>query len=175
MTVSPVQSRVAATPTRRTQLALELLRLMPRLRRRLTSAMAGQLEEEFGAATPHQMEALHLLHLASSGCEGAGGATMNELARRQGCALSTATALVDRLLRHGLAERVADVNDRRIVRIMPTEKGEELLAQFGQLKRDIALSALEDLDDDEVATLVRLLRVVAGSDDQPAGLEEVTR
>jgi DNA-binding MarR family transcriptional regulator len=138
---------------------------VPRLRRRLQAVFSGELEEQFGSPTVHQMEALQLLHLTMPHGQPRPGATMNELARRQGCALSTATALVDRLLRHGLAERVPDPEDRRVVRIVPTAKG---------LKRTAALQALAPLSDDDLDTLTRLLGAVAGPEDQRS-CEEMRR
>lgn len=148
----------------REELAAELVALIPELKRRFQATLPAQLKDELGAATTHQLEALHLLHLTVAAADDGAGATMNELARRQGCALSSATALADRLLQQGLAERIQDPADRRVVRIAPTDKGEDLCNRFAAVKRALAMQATAALSDDEMATLLRLVRKVAVPD-----------
>ncbi len=108
--------------------------------------------------TSHQLEAVGLL-MQLRGRED--GASMHEVARMQGCALSTATALADRLIRQGLADRTADVDDRRVVKIVPTDRARALLEKFVESRRQIAVSALQSLSDEEAATLITLLRKLA--------------
>jgi MarR family transcriptional regulator, organic hydroperoxide resistance regulator len=141
----------------RAEAVRELFDLVPRLRRRFQGELPEDLSQELCRITPHQGETMYLLRQA-----GAGGVSMNELARAQGCALSTATAMVDRLLKLGLAERVHDEEDRRVVRITMTERGRALGQRFAGLKHRVFLDALERLDDDEVIRLVQLLRKVSG-------------
>jgi len=162
----------APQDTSRGRIVDEIVALVPQVRRRFQTPFALHLESEFGSATTHQLEALHLLSLMRADADHGPGATMNELARGQGCALSTATALVDRLLKHGLAERAADPEDRRVVRIRPSAKGRALLSRFAEVKRSVALSALEVLSDDELTTLAALMRRVA-ADVVPVRPEEV--
>ena len=152
----------------RSRLAVELIELMPGLKKTFQAGIPDPVREELAHVTAHQMEALGLL-MQLRGKDG--GASMQEVARMQGCALSTATALVDRLIRQGLAERSADVEDRRVVKIVPTERARELLEMFLESRRRIALLALEPLDDDEAATLIRLLRKMTAR--FGAGCEEV--
>lgn len=154
-------STLGTTGRTRREMAGELVALIPQLKRRFQATLPAQLNEKLGPATTHQLEALHLLHLTVAAADDRTGATMNELARRQGCALSTATALADRLLRQGLAERIQDTADRRVVRIAPTVKGEELCARFAEVRRDLALRAVAALSDEEMATLIGLMRKVA--------------
>ena len=90
---------------------------------------------------------------------------MTELARLQNCALSSATALVDRLIAQGLAERRPDPLDRRVIRIAPTAGGAELVKRFEIERRRIAVEALAPLRDDEVATLLQLMRKLAGDEE----------
>ena len=161
MSAQPVVSDVlgdvpAAAEQRRAELAGELVTVFAALARRFRTAIPDALESELGAVTPHQLEALHVLLQTREG--GSGGLTMNELARLQGCALSSASALVDRLFREGLVDRVSDASDRRVVRVMPTAKGDAFCAQFAQLKRGVALQMLCQLSVGEIEMLVALLR-----------------
>jgi DNA-binding MarR family transcriptional regulator len=143
---------------RRAELAADLLSVLPALKRRFQSSIPTELRDQLAHVTPHQLEAVGVLMQLRAG---AGGASMQEVAKVQGCALSTATALADRLIRQGLAERSADVDDRRVVKITPTARGRELLEKFVHSRRQIAVTALACLSDEDAATLIRLLRQVA--------------
>jgi DNA-binding MarR family transcriptional regulator len=132
-----------------------VLRLFPILRKRFEAELPAELGD-VACITAHQGETL--FHLRSAPL---GGLTMNELARAQGCALSTATAMADRLIRMGLAERVHDAHDRRVVRITMTETGRSLSTRFIELKHQVVRRALASLDDDEVVALVRLLAKIS--------------
>jgi len=52
------------------------------------------------------------------------GCTMGELAESLGIRQNAATGLADRLVQHGLLEREADPEDRRLVRLRLTERGD---------------------------------------------------
>ncbi len=149
---------VVRTNALRPQLAGELLALFPSLKRRFQAGIPQQLRDQLASVTSHQLEALGLL-MQLRGHEG--GASMQEVARIQGCALSTATALADRLIRQGLADRVSDVDDRRVVKIVPTARAVAMLETFAESRLEIALSVLSPLSDDEAVTLIDLLQKLA--------------
>jgi MarR family transcriptional regulator, 2-MHQ and catechol-resistance regulon repressor len=90
------------------------------------------------------------------------------LATSMGVARPTVTGVVDTLARRGLVVREGDERDRRLCRIALTDDGERLIQtlfpEFNAGER--ALTA--GLDDDERATLARLLRrVVAAAKEIP--------
>jgi DNA-binding MarR family transcriptional regulator len=146
----PSTVSAASARARRDAIAQQILELLPRLRRKFELAVPGELREELASVTVHQMEALcHLI--------GSGGMTMNELAQAQSIGLSSATALADRLLRQGLAQRTSDPGDRRVVRLVPTDTATELVQRFTSAKRRIAMQTLAALDDHEATTLLALL------------------
>jgi DNA-binding MarR family transcriptional regulator len=86
---------------------------------------------------------------------------MAELAQVQSIGLSSATALADRLLRQGLAQRTSDPHDRRVVRVVPTDAAVQLVERFAVAKRRTALRALAALNDDEASNLLTLLAKIA--------------
>jgi len=145
----------------RARLADAVLALLPGVKRRLQASLPEEFRSELSRVTWHQVEALKQL----SAPHGSAGATMTELARLQNCALSSATALVDRLIAQGLAERRPDPLDRRVIRIAPTAGGEQLVKRFEVERRRIAVDALAPLTDDEVATLLQLMRKLAGDEE----------
>ena len=82
------------------------------------------------------------------------------LAESMGVARPTVSGIADTLERRGLIRREGDDRDRRLCRIAPTPAGERLIeALFPEFNAgESALTA--GLDDDERATLARLLRRV---------------
>jgi DNA-binding MarR family transcriptional regulator len=58
------------------------------------------------------------------------GATSGHVARSLGIGLSTLTGIVDRLVEQGLVVRREDPEDRRITRVLPTERGQQLVDQL---------------------------------------------
>lgn len=138
----------------RDAVANQILDQFPRMRRRFERSIPGDLRDEMASVTVHQLEAL--CHLRESG-----GLTMHQLAEKQSIGLSSATALADRLLRQGLAQRTSDPADRRVVRLVPTEAACQLVQRFITAKRRSALQALDALDDDELVALQQLLEKIA--------------
>ena len=158
MTQAPALERArrsdhTITP-RRDELADLLFGYIGGLKRRLMASVPEELKGEFGAVTWHQVGALEQLRAAT---ETSSGATMNEIARMQQCALSSASALVDRVIRLGFAERLNDPDDRRIIHIVPTKLGLQMLDRFDEARKAVALDALACLSDADLEKLVGLM------------------
>src|SRR4029077_5271890 len=107
-TVEPAAASSPKVTTRRDELADALFGYIGGLKRRLMASVPEELKGEFGAVTWHQVGALEQLRAAMGTSS---GATMNEIARMNQCALSSASALVDRMIRLGFAERLSDPED----------------------------------------------------------------
>ena len=140
-----------ATATGREALVEEFTQQLGSLKRCVAAGMPREVHEQLAGTTPHQVEALFYLAKSEAGL------TMNDLAKQQVCALSTATALVDRLVQQGLAERRDDPDDRRVVRIVASEQAQACLALVHTGKHHMATELLAPLDDREVKQLVTLL------------------
>ena len=65
--------------------------------------------------------------------------------------------MVDRLVDHGYARRVADAGDRRAVRVYLDAAGEPLIQRVDDIRRLTEARAMSGLSDDERETLLRLL------------------
>lgn len=74
-----------------------------------------------------------------------GPTTMSELARTMNLALSTATNTIDRLVVKELVERSRVDDDRRLVQVDLSEKGERLYQSFLDCQAAMGRSMLEDL------------------------------
>src|ERR671932_1078107 len=71
------------------------------------------------------------------------GIRMRELARKMGGSFSNATVLVDRLVDRGLVERLAEPQDRRVVLVRATEKGQRLIERLVTSWRTLSAPLLE--------------------------------
>lgn len=129
-------------------------------RRSLRDPIGAAFGEEF---TPTQVHALLWLRID-------GALTMGEVARRGGVTEKTITGVVDRLETAGLLERRRDADDRRVVRVRLTRKGQSTAARlFDHVTARIAL-LLGLLDAGERRDLFRILgtlleRLGEGADD----------
>lgn len=71
--------------------------------------------------------------------------TMKELKDRLNLAFSTTTENVDRLVREKMVLRINDPNDRRVVRVKLTKKGERLIRRLNKIKEKQIVKTLEKL------------------------------
>ena len=144
----------------RTALIDRLVAVQPRLRRRLIDAMEPSLREvgtEFEGMTVHQLEILRRL----LECD---GLTMSDVAGVLSVGPSGATQLVDRLEQRGLVTRERDPEDRRVQRVVPTQRARDAGSSFAARLRIALDDVASVLDEDELRTYVELSERVAGSD-----------
>lgn len=83
------------------------------------------------------------------------------LARELAVGLPAASAVVDRLVEHGLVRRQEDPADRRRTLVRLSPQGEELLARLNQGSREIFETWLENLAETQLEQLVSGLRSLA--------------
>lgn len=144
-----------------------LLELQPRLQRILEVDLPEAVSGRFGSVTLHQLEAL--------GCLPPEGSTMRQFAASVGISSAAATALADRMLRQGLAERRADPNDRRTVWLAPTAQAFRTLETFRAWQRHSMAGLFERLNASQMASFLEDLGVLVdagrdtGGDPPPAG------
>jgi DNA-binding MarR family transcriptional regulator len=87
-------------------------------------------------------------------------ATMGDLAESLGTGVSTVTGIVDRLVEHGLVQRVEDPRDRRVVVGRPTEAGVALVDRLLGAAREQMSRILEHLGSDELRRVAESTRLV---------------
>ena len=106
-----------------------------------------------------------------------GSSGQSEMARDLGLTSSALTALVDRLERQGVAERVRHPRDRRRTIVHLTDRGSTMT---GESHRWLA-ATLERIDPDELELVSAALRVIADdlstrtSDDDAEAWSDATR
>lgn len=90
-----------------------------------------------------------------------GPLTMGELGKKLFVACSTATDLADRMERAGLAVRVRDAKDRRIVRLHLLPRGREALEGVTTERQKLVSEVLRDYTDQEYKELSCSLELLA--------------
>ena len=83
--------------------------------------------------------------------------TMSELSSELDVPMSTATRIVDGLVRGGMAERVNDSNDRRIVRVGMSRNGRELYETGMTYNKQRITKLLKDFTVEEQTQLLKLM------------------
>ncbi len=89
-----------------------------------------------------------------------GAMPMTELGRHLGRSKPNMTAIVDGLIDGGLARRLHDKSDRRIVRIEMTEKGKTVMEERKKTARQAIRANLAELSESELEELCDSLEKV---------------
>jgi len=104
--------------------------------------------EDFNV-TPPQLNALNFLKHHSL--------TMGELGQKMYLACSTATDHIDRMERNGLIQRERDPNDRRMIRLKVTPKGDQIIAEVVEARKRYVASVLMKVAPEDRKTLAQNL------------------
>ncbi len=83
--------------------------------------------------------------------------TMSELSSTLNVPMSTATRIVDGIVKNGMAERVQDANDRRIVRVGMSKTGREIYEMGMSYNKQRITKLLKDFTAEEQKELLRLM------------------
>jgi len=81
------------------------------------------------------------------------GATSGQIAKKLGVGLSTITGIVDRLAEQNLVTRGEDADDRRITRVLPTQRGRTLVDDLLRYRNELITAVLSRLDADQLRTI----------------------
>ena len=142
-------------------IADELLDLIPRLLGRIradiprdTDDIAPEWRDILELrATRGQLKLLRVL-MTRQRC------TMQELADQLDVAPPTVTAMIKRLLTQGFVERLRDEQDWRVVRVLPTERGQRAVTLYDQFRRANLQRRLAHLNQEELAHLRTALPIL---------------
>jgi DNA-binding MarR family transcriptional regulator len=84
--------------------------------------------------------------------------TMGELSKNAQVAMPSMTEMVDKLEKHGIAERYRDENDRRVVKVRLTSEGKRLRKEFMQKRLKEMKEIFGKLSEIELNDLIESLR-----------------
>jgi DNA-binding MarR family transcriptional regulator len=100
------------------------------------------------------------------------GAPAGVLAERLRVTPPTVTGLVDRLVRSGAVQREEDPKDRRLVRNVLTERGQEVLGEVEREGRTFLTQVFERLSKEQLSGLVESLEALVAAGEGLPALEE---
>ncbi len=83
--------------------------------------------------------------------------TVSEIAHRAAMKLSTMTKVAQRLAKEGLVQLAPSTRDARSTDVHLTEQGTEAVAKIRAVASRIYIQATQEIDDQDIATLNRLL------------------
>ncbi|MCK9614825.1 MAG: MarR family transcriptional regulator [Candidatus Omnitrophica bacterium] len=86
-----------------------------------------------------------------------GGSKMTELAHFMNVTTAAMTGIVDRLVRDGYIERVYDKNDRRIIKVKLTNRGNALARKITECKRQMIVKTFEKISETDRGHYLRIL------------------
>ncbi len=85
---------------------------------------------------------------------------MKDIAKELNVSLPAATGIVERLYKLGLVKRIADSQDRRIIKIILTPKGERVLENTRRARREAVEEAFSSLTNKERKIYLEILKKV---------------
>jgi len=83
---------------------------------------------------------------------------MKDITEKLGIANSSATEVIDKLIKEELVERFRKPDDRRVVRVKLTEKGRILIDEMKELKKKVWRSMVEKSEEEDREDLLRVAR-----------------
>ena len=90
-------------------------------------------------------------------------ASCGQVAEHLGITASTASALIERIVRRGLVERGIRAGDRRVTDLRLSARGRQLLDEIDPSKRGAITASIDDLAPDDRARLAELLDRLAAA------------
>jgi DNA-binding MarR family transcriptional regulator len=94
-----------------------------------------------------------------------GPLTMSRLAEMLDVSVASATGIVDRMEKKGVIERRRSDEDRRVVQVYVTEKGEQVFTQMQAERQSNMMKMISKISDADLRALLRGLRAVRESRD----------
>lgn len=127
---------------------------LPKIMRRLVGQ--ENLEAPVMQLPLAQLRLAHLLFES----EEINGETMSRLAEKLGVRHSALTQAADRLIHNGLAERIPDKVDRRVVRLRLIAKGQEWIGDKRRHRRERLASLWQSLSPEQQIRLLEAIHVL---------------
>ncbi|MDE2125631.1 MAG: MarR family transcriptional regulator [Armatimonadetes bacterium] len=137
-----------------------LVHALPAVLRRLTEA--GDTDSTLLQLPLAQLRLCWALNNCSSEAPTV-GETMGRLSERMGVRQSALTQAADRLIAHGLAERLGDPRDRRVVRLRLTRAGQQWVAERQEMRREAVRRLWLALETGERAALLTAVQMLTAA------------
>ena len=119
-------------------------------------AASGQTTpKDFAMETDLTLPQIRILYMLSSG-----PARITDISQAQGMARANASAMVERLVRKGLVERVPYPKDRRVALACLTNEGRDAAGRITRSESAVVERITKVLSDDELEVVARALEII---------------
>ncbi len=122
--------------------------IMHTMMKEFTRCMAVKLHK--GKVTLPQIMILHFLEVEQE-------AKMKDLAHFMGVTMAAMTGIIDRLVKSGHCTRIYDPQDRRVIKIKLTAKGDNLIKNIEESKRQIIIKIFGKISENDRQDYLRIL------------------
>lgn len=112
------------------------------------------ITDEFSDISNNDMHIIEAIGLS-------GENTMSSVAKKLKITAGSLTTAVNELVRKAYVKRERSEEDRRVVYIALTEKGEKAFYHHEQFHRQMTNAVIEKLDDEEIDALVKMLKDIS--------------
>jgi DNA-binding MarR family transcriptional regulator len=150
--VSCTATDATGDPGEREELISQLERTQQEFERRALSAMADPL-----IATPLTMQQLKVLAMIALDAGTATGVTLAALLK---VSVGSMSAMIDRLVDHGMVQRTEDPEDRRVRRLTATAEGSQMVRSLFSSAGNVPTSVLRRIPLPDLRALVQGIRAV---------------
>ncbi|MCX5705390.1 MAG: MarR family transcriptional regulator [Candidatus Omnitrophica bacterium] len=130
------------------QFAEKMGEIMPIMMKEFARCLTTELHK--GKVTLPQMMILHFLEIEQE-------AKMKDLARVMGVTMAGMTGIIDRLVKNKLCARIYDPQDRRIIKIRLTAKGDNLVKNISEGKRQMIIKIFGKISETDRQDYLRIL------------------
>ncbi|MDD4955694.1 MAG: MarR family transcriptional regulator [Candidatus Omnitrophica bacterium] len=89
-----------------------------------------------------------------------GSSKMTELANFMNVTTAAMTGIVDRLVRDGYLKRVADCNDRRIIKVKLTDDGNVIVKKINERKRQMFIKVFGRISEEDRERYLTILKQI---------------
>jgi DNA-binding MarR family transcriptional regulator len=135
-----------------------------------------QMEDSRGGSVGNLEEYTSLFRVFTILAQNETSPTMGELSNEIGVPLSSATRMVDWLVRANFVERINDLNDRRVVRVHMTDTGWRFYETGMEYNKKQIAYLLKNFTPDEQTELLRLMnKLFAALLAEHAGLQSASQ
>lgn len=125
-----------------------LNQIMPLVMRKLSRYHENELYK--GKITFQQFLVLELLYQEKE-------LTMSQIAQAMNVSTPAISGIVDRLVRERYVERVYSREDRRVIKVRLTSKGNDLVKRINDQKRRLAIKIFEKISEEDRKSYLRIL------------------
>lgn len=85
---------------------------------------------------------------------------VSDIAHRINVSVPAITNITDKLISQNFIERIRTEEDRRVVRLVPTEKGKDIINRFSEYHSDVMQKVFEGVSDEDIGRVIEVYKKI---------------